>query len=385
MLTPRSTNKNKRRSSSPSSSSCSQDGLFQRNLNNYRFQPDFCPISSIPSAAYSANATVRDDERATASNVPASFVNHRRHSVAPQQPTKLNRLHSCRVRRFDSPRNSSQVLLNELLRTRSDTCRSLKTSASSPYGFATATTDSNSSRSPWNPLIAMLERSGIITSRKLSFDSASSSVAIDARSSHADAGLCSVTLTGPSPAHSRHQPNAFLNPSTSIKMTKTAPAANTATAGTGMNHSPSHHRIPGAASPVPDQRNPLYEVSNEYMRVAGYVQQFNRLFSIKAPKQGESQSETGKGDESKTDAEGNKEKMANGERPDISKPRGTVYGRLWKDQPNMKRFKYRKRLLEQRTKACNFTLFFALAGIGLTILEAELIANKRFEKVTLSN
>lgn len=187
----------------------------------------------------------------------------------------------------------------------------------------------------------------------------------------------------------------------------------------------SDHRNPLAPSPNPTNviNNPLYNVSNEFMRVAGYSQQFKSLLSkrgdpsLRKPghdvvaftidnrdkdlekgliQTGLLQSELneqtflaadtvalssspsagGVGDDEKD--QGLDKRIFDSSRPS----RKSAYGRLWKEQPNLKhRLKKRKTLFTRRTKVSDFALLFAIAGILLTILEAELTASGAVAKV----
>lgn len=174
--------------------------------------------------------------------------------------------------------------------------------------------------------------------------------------------------------------------------------------------------------------NALYDVSNEFMRVTGYSQQFKRLLSKRANSRPRRQSsvpasyQTVSFDQGGEKLDKDKRSIAGlgsshelhehttfaaaavalgGRRPP-SPPNGigtinsviikrpsskltkqrSAYGRLWKEQPNMKhRLRKRKHLFLQRIKVSDFSLLFALAGILLTILEAELASTGTINKV----
>lgn len=188
-----------------------------------------------------------------------------------------------------------------------------------------------------------------------------------------------------------------------------------------------------ALTPIPGAVNPLYNVSNEFMRVAGYSQQFKRLLSKRdsTAKKGsmdlpgvtfamdvkDKDVEKGglvlpvpslPGHELKNEqaalaaagialggvvvsphggigggVDGIKDLAIDPKGLDPKRAtRKSAYGRLWKEQPNMKhRLKKRKQLYSQRTKVSDFALLFAVSGIVLTILEAELTASTIVAKV----
>lgn len=187
--------------------------------------------------------------------------------------------------------------------------------------------------------------------------------------------------------------------------------------------------------------NPLYDVSNEFMRVTGYTQQFKRLLSKRKPqpkRQSSAPSSTvpgggavhgvtfdhtaklGDKDGRKIAGLGSSHELhesatltaaavaLGGRRPPspvagvdgngtvvgAADARGTTiklgkqrsaYGRLWKEHPNFKhRLRKRKHLFVQRIKVSDFSLLFALAGIFLTVMEAELSSAGVIKKVCVS-
>lgn len=197
-----------------------------------------------------------------------------------------------------------------------------------------------------------------------------------------------------------------------------------------VDHRNAFTPIPGAVAGGGGLQNPLYNVSNEFMRVAGYSQQFKSLLSkrdgsMKKPSQdlpGVTFAENGKdkdlekgslalplgssvdsssdaalaaagvtlsgvaaspataSDATKDSGNGPDPRMLDPKRP----TRKSAYGRLWKEQPNLKhRLKKRKTLFSHRTKVSDFALLFAVVGILLTILEAELTASAVVAKVSL--
>lgn len=183
--------------------------------------------------------------------------------------------------------------------------------------------------------------------------------------------------------------------------------------------------------------NPLYDVSNEFMRVTGYTQQFKRLLSKRKPqpkRQSSAPSATAAAihgvsfdNGAKLEKDGRNvgglgsnhelherttftaaavalggrrppsplqgvdgNGTVGGEELDPRRPskhlgkQRSAYGRLWKEHPNFKhRLRKRKHLFFQRIKVSDFSLLFALAGIILTVLEAELSSAGAIKKVSL--
>ncbi|KRY38565.1 Small conductance calcium-activated potassium channel protein [Trichinella spiralis] len=143
-------------------------------------------------------------------------------------------------------------------------------------------------------------------------------------------------------------------------------------------------------SPSSDARNAIYEVSNDFIKLFGSKRQYGLLLSgpvdLATPDQ-QSSHYPSRLSSDKSD----QQLLQSGPAatiqtaPLMPRPPGnyllpkrkSAYGVLWKDKQNWRqKLRTRKRLFYQRNKVCDLCLLFALAGILITVLEAELTSHQ---------
>ncbi|OUC42996.1 hypothetical protein D917_10114 [Trichinella nativa] len=148
-------------------------------------------------------------------------------------------------------------------------------------------------------------------------------------------------------------------------------------------------------SPSSDARNAIYEVSNDFIKLFGSKRQYGLLLSgpvdLTTPDQQSSQYPSRlSSDKSDQQLLQSGPAAATQTAPLMPRPPGnyllpkrkSAYGVLWKDKQNWRqKLRTRKRLFYQRNKVCDLCLLFALAGILITVLEAELTSHQFLLKV----
>ncbi|KRY38561.1 Small conductance calcium-activated potassium channel protein [Trichinella spiralis] len=150
-------------------------------------------------------------------------------------------------------------------------------------------------------------------------------------------------------------------------------------------------------SPSSDARNAIYEVSNDFIKLFGSKRQYGLLLSgpvdLATPDQ-QSSHYPSRLSSDKSD----QQLLQSGPAatiqtaPLMPRPPGnyllpkrkSAYGVLWKDKQNWRqKLRTRKRLFYQRNKVCDLCLLFALAGILITVLEAELTSHQFLLKTAI--
>ncbi|XP_003381359.1 conserved hypothetical protein [Trichinella spiralis] len=150
-------------------------------------------------------------------------------------------------------------------------------------------------------------------------------------------------------------------------------------------------------SPSSDARNAIYEVSNDFIKLFGSKRQYGLLLSgpvdLATPDQ-QSSHYPSRLSSDKSD----QQLLQSGPAatiqtaPLMPRPPGnyllpkrkSAYGVLWKDKQNWRqKLRTRKRLFYQRNKVCDLCLLFALAGILITVLEAELTSHQFLLKCSI--
>ncbi|KRZ54165.1 Small conductance calcium-activated potassium channel protein, partial [Trichinella nativa] len=142
-------------------------------------------------------------------------------------------------------------------------------------------------------------------------------------------------------------------------------------------------------SPSSDARNAIYEVSNDFIKLFGSKRQYGLLLSgpvdLTTPDQQSQYPSRLSSDKSDQQLLQSGPAAATQTAPLMPRPPGnyllpkrkSAYGVLWKDKQNWRqKLRTRKRLFYQRNKVCDLCLLFALAGILITVLEAELTSHQ---------
>lgn len=275
----------------------------------------------------------------------------------------------------------------------------LSTSTSSPTGFKSIADvaggykkldDYKNITNKSYPFITVLERDGVVSNRKLSYDSSYQWQLTRQHRHHDHFGPSgkpmdlNVPVRWSARSRTASVVGALPNIPSSMKNHKHSAPAVVIPA-----HSAVQLRVSGGGTTSPtneqNQQNPLWNVSNEYMKVSGYTSPFNKLLSIKRKKGDvtvqqldlEKANEDSKNDPNGTSVQGVDANKAGAK----AQPR-SVYGRLYQAPMNQKQlFKKRKDLFGKRIFICNLLLFFAAVGIILAIVEAELSASDVIKKV----
>ncbi|KRX95172.1 Small conductance calcium-activated potassium channel protein, partial [Trichinella pseudospiralis] len=149
-------------------------------------------------------------------------------------------------------------------------------------------------------------------------------------------------------------------------------------------------------SPSSDARNAIYEVSNDFIKLFGSKRQYGLLLSgpvdLATPDQQCHYPSRLSSDKSDQHLLQSGATAAVQTAPLMPRPPGnyllpkrkSAYGVLWKDKQNWRqKLRTRKRLFYQRNKVCDLCLLFALAGILITVLEAELTSHQFFLKTAI--
>ncbi|KRZ69166.1 Translation initiation factor IF-2, mitochondrial, partial [Trichinella papuae] len=149
-------------------------------------------------------------------------------------------------------------------------------------------------------------------------------------------------------------------------------------------------------SPSSDARNAIYEVSNDFIKLFGSKRQYGLLLSgpvdLATPDQQSHYPSRLSSDKSDQHLLQSGAAAAVQTAPLMPRPPGnyllpkrkSAYGVLWKDKQNWRqKLRTRKRLFYQRNKVCDLCLLFALAGILITVLEAELTSHQFFLKTAI--
>ncbi|KRY23696.1 Small conductance calcium-activated potassium channel protein, partial [Trichinella patagoniensis] len=149
-------------------------------------------------------------------------------------------------------------------------------------------------------------------------------------------------------------------------------------------------------SPSSDARNAIYEVSNDFIKLFGSKRQYGLLLSgpvdLTTPDQQSHYPSRLSSDKSDQQLLQSGPAAAIQTAPLMPRPPGnyllpkrkSAYGVLWKDKQNWRqKLRTRKRLFYQRNKVCDLCLLFALAGILITVLEAELTSHQFLLKTAI--
>ncbi len=140
--------------------------------------------------------------------------------------------------------------------------------------------------------------------------------------------------------------------------------------------------------------NPLFQVSSDMLRITGYTNQFRTLLSKRDEVDGSKSLAVSTSPPIKDGAPGTKQNggvqfsevaPAEKDRADKVKRQDTRYGiSISSDSAVKQKMKLRKQFYAQRSKLCDLSLIFALIGVALTVIEAELTASAvpGFEKVS---
>ncbi|KRZ95473.1 Small conductance calcium-activated potassium channel protein [Trichinella sp. T8] len=149
-------------------------------------------------------------------------------------------------------------------------------------------------------------------------------------------------------------------------------------------------------SPSSDARNAIYEVSNDFIKLFGSKRQYGLLLSgpvdLTTPDQQSHYPSRLSSDKSDQQLLQSGPAAATQTAPLMPRPPGnyllpkrkSAYGVLWKDKQNWRqKLRTRKRLFYQRNKVCDLCLLFALAGILITVLEAELTSHQFLLKTAI--
>lgn len=315
-------------------------------------------------------------------------------SLKPRDAFDQNRASSSHDFRY-SREQVPPKLLSPTIDRSLDVIGPLSTSTSTPIGFGELVGIREKSANNENasyPLISYLDRDGLVANRKLSFDSACRGgrrVAPKDRRQRANFINGSMDLHVPIRWSARSRTVSVVGelPNLSSSMKRGHKTSAPATV-TGQVHPAVQVRVSsgGGSSPINDpQQNPLWNVSNEYMKVSGYASPFNKLLSIKRKKGAvsEQQADLEKGvvENNKNDANDPSKTGPEANNVEIKQPK-SVYGRLYTMPVNQKQlFKKRKDLFGKRLFVCNLTLMFAVVGIILAIVDSELSASGIIIKV----
>uniref|UniRef100_A0A5S6QY28 CaMBD domain-containing protein n=1 Tax=Trichuris muris TaxID=70415 RepID=A0A5S6QY28_TRIMR len=137
-------------------------------------------------------------------------------------------------------------------------------------------------------------------------------------------------------------------------------------------------------SPNSESKNAIYEVSNDYIKLFGSKRLYGNLLSRPAETPIDGVFSQQLLDQSV--AVQTMPLMPRVPANYLLPKRKSAYGVLWKDKPNWRqKLRTRKRLFHRRNKICDLSLLFAMIGISLTVLEAELTSSQILSKTSAAS